>query len=189
MKKSAICFLLFSLIVCTANAQWFYGVKFMGITFHSGKNENGGLYDIAIGKKNRLALNFGVALTVEYMFYPTISVKYDQALFRDCAGKFAGASMFNIRYTALLGNAGNASVGLGPFFYYRRNWKEIDGYIDEGYFKFSKNNRWQTKFVWYGGEFEYNYPMDTRTDFSINFFPGYPVVYAITPGIRIKGGN
>lgn len=158
----------------------------MGITFHIDKNQNSDLYKNAFGKKKRLAMNFGVAVTTEYMFYPEVSVKIDQALFRDCAGKLAGMTMFNFRYTVDLRKAGNASAGLGPFFYYRKNWNSFGNYINDGYFKDSKNGKWQTKLVWYGGELEYNFPLGNGLDLSTNILPGIPVVIALTPGVRMK---
>lgn len=158
----------------------------MGITFHPGKNTNAQFYDLSIGKKKRFVLNAGLAFTVEYMFYPNFSVKLDQAVFRDCAGKFAGMTMLNLRYTADLGKLGSGSGGLGPFFFYRKSWTDFDGYNDEGFFRLSSNGKWQTKFVWYGGELEYNYPLTETIDISTNLLPGIPVVYALTPGIRYR---
>ncbi|HTL82535.1 MAG TPA: hypothetical protein VL651_12570 [Bacteroidia bacterium] len=169
------------------SAQWFVGVKFMGVTFHTDKNQNAGLYKVAFGKNKRVSLNFGVALTAEYYFYQhTVSVKYDQALFRDCAGKFAGSSLLTIRYTLDMQRLGEGSVGMGPFFFYRKNWNALPGYIDDGYFRSSSNGKWQRKFVWYGGEFEYDHRIKNDLDFSLNLFPGYPVVYALTPGVRMR---
>lgn len=167
-------------------AQWFVGVKFMGFTFHPGKNTNTQYYDIAIGKKRKLVLNAGLAFTAEYMFYPNVSVKLDQAVFRDCAGKFAGMTMLNLRYTASLGKLGSGSAGIGPFLFYRKSWAEFDGYEDEGFFRITENKKWQTKFVWYGGELEHNYPVSKTIDISTNFLPGIPVVYALVPGIRYR---
>ncbi|CAN5156353.1 hypothetical protein BH09BAC5_BH09BAC5_19450 [soil metagenome] len=184
MKK--ILFILFLFFAADCSAQWFVGVKFMGISFHTGKNTNGALFKAAIGKQNRLALNFGAAVSVEYKINEWFSLKLDQAAFRDCAGKFAGMTMFNFRYTQQLGVLGEGSAGLGPFFYYRKNWNTIEGYQDEGYFRISENKKWQTKFVWYGGELEHNYPLQNGLDISTNILPGIPVVFALTSGIRMK---
>ncbi len=158
----------------------------MGISFHPGKNTNGALFNYTLGRHNRIALNFGLAMGLEYKFNNYISIKLDQAAFKDCAGKFAGMTMFNLRYTQQLGKLGDGSVGLGPFFFYRKNWNAINGYEDEGFFKISKNNKWQTKFVWYGGELEYNYPLRKGLDLSTNILPGIPVVFAITSGVRFS---
>lgn len=166
------------------HAQFFLGVKFMGLSFHPGKNVNGKFFQHAAGKKNRLALNFGVAITAEYKFNRYISVKLDQAAFRDCGGKFAGMTMLNLRYTQQLGVLGEGSVGFGPFFFYRHTWKTFDGYVDEGYFDNTKNEKWQTKFVWYGGELEHDYPINKTMDLSTNILPGIPVVYALSSGVR-----
>ena len=167
-------------------AQWFVGIKLMGVSIHTDDNANCHLYQNCLGKRKRVAFHLGLALTTEYKFNNWFSMKVDQAAFRDCAGKFAGMSMFNLRYTQDLGKAGDASVGFGPFFYYRKSWFSLDGYADDGYFKESANKKWQTKFVWYGGEFEYNYPLNERLDISTNILPGIPVVIAVASGVRMR---
>lgn len=156
----------------------------MGISIHIDENRNGHLYRAAIGKNNRVAFHTGLALTFEYKFNNWFSVKADQVGFRDCNGRFAGMSMFNLRYTRDLGRAGDASIGFGPFFYYRESWTSLPGYEDDGYFRESANKKWQTKFVWYGGEIEYNYPINEEVDWSTNILPGLPVVIAVASGLR-----
>lgn len=180
-------FLLLSLFFAmNCSAQWFIGVKFMGVSFHTDKGLNHKMYRAAIGKEKRIAFHLGIALTCEYKFNNWFSAKVDQVAFRDCAGKFAGMSMFNLRYTQDLGSAGDVSAGLGPFFYYRKSWFGISEYQDDGYFKTSANGKWQTKFVWYGGEIEYNYPINEDLDWSTNILPGIPVVIAIASGVRME---
>lgn len=158
----------------------------MGLSFHPGKNTNCELFCHPIGKHKRLAINFGATIGIEYKFNDYISVKLDQAAFRDCAGKFAGMTMLNLRYTQDLRMFGNGSVGLGPFFFYRKNWNDIPDYQDEGFFRISKNNKWQRKFVWYGGELEHNYPLKNGLDISTNILPGIPVVFALATGLRFS---
>jgi hypothetical protein len=181
-----VIFLFFLFSSCVLHAQFFLGVKFMGLSFHPGKNVNAACFKSGIGKNKRIALNFGLAVTAEYKFNYWFSVKLDQAAFRDCGGKFAGMTMFNLRYTQNLGVMGEGSVGFGPFFFYRKSWKSFEGYVDEGYFKCSKNEKWQRKFVWYGGELEHDLPLKNGMDLSTNIFPGIPVVYALASGLRFS---
>ncbi len=185
MRKQIFFVLLFTCSL-SCPAQWFVGVKLMGISIHTDKHINGHLYENTIGKKKRVAFHLGVALACEYKVNNWFSLKADQVLFRDCAGKLAGISMFNFRYTQDLGGAGDGSVGLGPFFYYRKSWLPIEEYTDDGYFKESANKKWQTKFVWYGTELEHNYRLNDRLDLSTNIFPGIPVVIAVASGVRIQ---
>ena len=178
--------LLFLIFTSPLHAQFFIGVKLIGISFHPGKNVNAACFKTGLGKNKRIALNGGIAITAEYKFNYWFSVKLDQAAFRDCGGKFAGMTMFNFRYTQKLGTLGDGSVGFGPFLFYRKSWKCFDNYCDEGYFKCSANGKWQTKFVWYGGELEHNYPLKNGMDLSTNFFPGIPVVYVLASGLRFS---
>ena len=183
MKKLAV--LLFLHLSLSAGAQWYVGVKLMGISIHTDKGLNSSLFHCAVGKNNRVAFHIGVAVMCEYRFNNWLSAKYDQCVFRDCAAKFAGMSMFNLRYTQDLGRAGDVSAGMGPFFYYRKSWYSIPEYEDDGYFHVSRSGKWQTKFVWYGGEIEYNYPLNDHTDWSTNILPGIPVVVAVASGVRV----
>lgn len=186
MKPTISLLLFLTLVSIPVKAQWFVGVKIMGVSIHTDNNFNGHLYKTAIGKNKRVAFHFGLALTCEYKFNSWFSAKVDQAAFRDCAGKFAGMTMFNLRGTADLGRAGDLSAGMGPFWYYRRSWFEIDGYADDKYFRTSGNGKWQTKFVWYGGEIEYNYPINENLDWSTNILPGIPVMIAVASGVRTE---
>lgn len=185
MKKLCLSF-LFILCLNFVHAQLFVGVKLMGISFHPGENINGHIFKYSVGKHDRLAFNFGFAVGIEYKFNNWFSIKLDQAALRDCGGKFSGITMFNLRYTQQLGKLGDGSAGLGPFFFYRKSWKTIDEYIDEGYFRETKNKKWQTKFVWYGTELEHNYPLQKGLDISTNILPGIPVVFAIASGLRFS---
>lgn len=185
MKRTIFLFALLTYVIHT-HAQCFIGMKFMGVSFHTDNNYNGRLYKTAIGKNNRVAFHFGIALTAEYKINNWFSVKVSQSGFRDCAGKFAGMTMLNLRGTLDLGEAGDISGGIGPFWYYRRSWLAIDDYADDGYFRLSENGKWQKKFVWYGGEIEYNYPINESLDRSTNVLPGVPVVIAVASGVRTK---
>jgi hypothetical protein len=184
--KQLLLFCAFLFCVNLCRAQWFVGVKFMGVSVHTDDNLNARLYKTAIGKRKRIAFHFGLAVTAEYKFNDWLSLKASQAGFRDCAGKFAGMTMFNVRGTVDMGNAGDLSAGLGPFWYYRRSWFELDGYVDDGYFRVSPSGKWQKKFVWHGGEIEYNYPITETLDWSTNILPGIPVVNAGASGIRMQ---
>lgn len=186
MQNFLVVFSCLALFPISSSAQWFIGVKLMGVSIHTDEHTNGHLYKSTIGKSKRVALHVGIAVTTEYMFNDWFSMKVDQVAFRDCAGKFAGMTMFNLRYTQQFGRMGNGSVGMGPFFYYRKNWIPIVGYVDDGYFKESANKKWQTKFVWYGGELEHNYPLNNKLDISTNILPGIPVVVAVASGVRMR---
>lgn len=165
-------------------AQWFVGVKLMGITIHTDQMDNKHLFLNTIGKNKRIAFHLGGALTVEYRVNNWLAFKCDQVLFRDCAGKTAGMTMLNVRYVHDFSPKDNASIGLGPFWYYRKSWRSFTEYRDDGYFKDSPDGKWQTKFVWYGGEIEYNRKVNKNLDWSTNVLPGIPVVIAVASGVR-----
>jgi hypothetical protein len=168
----------------SAHAQWYIGVKLMGISIHTDQMDNKHLFLNTIGKNKRVAFHLGGALTVEYRVNNWLAFKCDQVLFRDCAGKTAGMTMLNVRYVHDFSPKDNASIGAGPFWYYRKSWKQFDAYKDDGYFKDSPDGKWQRKFVWYGGEIEYNRKLNNNLDWSTNVLPGIPVVIAVASGVR-----
>lgn len=174
-------FLIFTL---HGKAQWYVGVKVVGLSLHFKKSPHPQLFKGRIDKHGHFVMNYGIALTAEYRFHPHVGLKFGQAILSDCGGKFAGASLLTLRTQAQLGKLGEGSIGMGPFFYYRRTWKNMDGYVDQGLFRDSKNKRWETKFVWHGGEVEHNYPINSHMDISTNVLPGIPVLFVVTPGVR-----
>ncbi|MGL4596438.1 MAG: hypothetical protein ACRCYO_02855 [Bacteroidia bacterium] len=180
----ALLFCLSLLLPSKANAQWYIGVKFIGISWHLKPSKHPHLFKGKLDKKGQGTVTYGIALSCEYRFKPYWSVKFDQCIFADCAGRFAGTTMLMPRLNVPFGKLGEGTGGIGPFFYYRRNWHELDGYVEDGLFKQSKNKRWQTKFIWYGGELEHNYPITERMDISTNLLPAVPVLFTLTPGVR-----
>jgi hypothetical protein len=186
IRPFQFCVLLFLFAFAPLHAQWYIGLKFVGLSWHVKASKHPQLFLHKLDRKGHATLTFGAAVTVEYRIKPYLSVKFDQGLLSDCAGRFAGMSLFTVRTNVPLGKLGEGTGGLGPFFYYRRNWNELEGYVDDGLFKISKNKRWQTKFVWYGGELEHNYPITDRMDISTNLLPAIPVVFTLTPGVRYR---
>lgn len=179
----AFCFFMF-ILVAQLQAQWFVGLKLVGLSIHFKQSPHPHLFLHKLDKNGHFVLNYGLAVTLEYRFHPYMAVKFDQAFLSDCAGKFAGASLLTFRTQAQLGKFGEGTIGMGPFFYYRRSWQNLEGYVDTGLFRTSKNKRWETKFVWHGGEVEHNYPITPQMDLSTNILPGIPVLFVVTPGLR-----
>jgi hypothetical protein len=189
MKPSKQIFSLLVILLLIApnlRAQLYIGVKLIGLSFHFKTSQHPHLFKRKLDKKGHFVINSGIALTFEYRFDPYMAVKFDQAFLSDCAGKFAGASLLTLRTQAQLGKFGEGTIGMGPFFYYRRSWRTIEGYVDPGLFHLSKNGKWEAKFVWYGGELELNYPLNASMDLSTNILPAIPVMITIAPGLRWK---
>lgn len=41
-------------------------------------------------------------------------------------------------------------------------------------------------FIWYEGEFEYNYAISDKLNFSASFIPGYPDLMSLSAGVNLN---
>jgi hypothetical protein len=53
-------------------------------------------------------------------------------------------------------------------------------------FSGSPEDIWQHRFIWYGGEFEYNFAMNDHFSLSTSFVPGFPDLANLAIGISYK---
>jgi len=164
------------------------GLKFMGLSFHplSGK-PNAELMPNRLDEQAYFVLDFGALLTYEYFIVPDIlSVKFIQGLYADCAAQIAGVTSIGLR--ARIFQIGRHSLfgGIGPTWIYRHNWYHIPNYVDTKYYKGTPTDKWQYKFLWYGGELEYKFAISSKLDFATIFVPGYPHLMAFAVGVNYK---
>lgn len=163
------------------------GVKYMGLTTHLKKSLHPQIYKRKFDKGGHVVINHGLILNFEYFVSDRAAIRLSQALVPfDCANKFLGATQLGISYGRFIAQSSNEiRIVAGPIHFYRRSWKDIDGYKDDGLFRLSKNGKWQTKFVWYGGEIEYNYWLNQNQAFSLNWLPGVPELFTFSPGYKM----
>ena len=164
------------------------GLKFMGLSFHplSGK-PNAELMPNRLDKQAYFVLDLGALLSYEYFIVPDVlSVKFIQGLYADCAAQLAGVTSVGLR--ARIFQIGRHSLlgGIGPTWIYRHNWYHIPNYVDTKYYKGTPADKWQYKFLWYGGELEYKFAISSKLDFATIFVPGYPDLMAFAVGINYK---
>lgn len=185
----SLCVLLFILFSIGGNAQFTVGIKFGGLAFHQQK-VNPNYYRLSIDKKGRWVGYLGCSITAGYQFNPYIGVKIIQTLMPyDCAGKFSGITHIGIDFQDRIIGIDNAkhnlSASFGPLFYYRKNWAHVPNYYkDEGFVKQNVAGNWERKFVWYGGQIQYDFKLNQRHKLSTNFLPGFPYIYTFMTGIQ-----
>lgn len=187
MKRALfIALLLFSL---KSSAQFTVGIKIGGLAFHQQK-VNPNYYSWSVDKKGHWVGYLGFSLTAGYQFNPYLGVKVIQTILPyDCAGKFSGITHFGIDFfddiIGIKNETHELSASFGPIFYYRKNWKEAPGYyVDEGFMKSCKNPAWERKFIWYGGQIQYDYYWEENRAISTSFLPGYPYIYTFMTGVQ-----
>jgi hypothetical protein len=186
----------FAIVFCiffalSASAQQFtIGIKLTGLSIHPQGAANAKLMKYKLDNKGVFVFNPGVRLSFEYFFYEDIfSIKIEQGLYADCANQFAGFTHIGLR--GRIFQIGNHSLngGIGPTLFFRRNWYKLDGYVDDvENFKGSPEDTWQHWFIWYGGEFEYNYKINETLEWSTSIVPWIPpfVPLVMSSGFRMK---
>jgi hypothetical protein len=180
----------FFLIVYLPAQQFTIGIKLTGLSIHPKGATNANLMKYKLDNKGIFVFNPGIRLSFEYFLYKDIvSIKIEQDLYADCANQFAGFTHIGVRGKMFQIEKHSLNGGIGPTIFFRRNWYKLDGYIDDiENFKGSPDNNWQWWFIWYGGEFEYNYMINETIELSTSFVPWIPpfVPFVMSLGTRIK---
>lgn len=186
MRLYVFLFMLsFFIIGSQSYAQDNVGVKFFGLSIHpKGEETNAFLMPNKLDKNGYLVMNFGAEITYEKFLYKDIvSVKIAQALYADCAARFGGFSHIGVRGKILKKGKHSLYGGIGPTLVFRRNWLELQGYVNPDRFKGGPGEKYQYLFLWYGGEFEYKYKLSKDFDFAVSFVPGYPDLMNLALGV------
>lgn len=191
--KIAILLLAFlSYTESTLQAQWSVGVTIGGLAFHHEKASNPEFYPWKLDKKGIAIIFSGMNVSFSYRINDYLGVKAVQTLiWHDSGGKLTGISHIGLQiHDDIIGmdwEKHHLSMSIGPFWYYRKNWTRIAGYQnDPKFMTLSGDGHWERKFVWYGGFMDYSYVLDEKKDFTIDFLPGFPHVYAWTAGLNWK---
>ncbi len=183
--KNRILFIVFSFFSVCLFAQNNIGVKFFGLSIHPELDKrNAVVMTNKLDKNGVFVLNFGGELMYEHFVYKDkYSIKMVQALYSDCASKFGGFAHLGFRGKIFKKGKHSLYGGIGPTFVFRRNWLENPKYIDQGLYKGGKGKKYQSFFLWYGGEFEYKYKINKKIDFAISLIPGYPDLISLSFGV------
>ena len=168
-------------------AQRNLGFKYFGLSVHPKGDPNAPLMPLNPDKKGYLVFNLGGMLSYEQFWKPQkYSFKVIQALYTDCAALLGGFTHIGVRALIFQNKRHSLNTGFGPTIIYRRNWHQLPGYQDSGFFKGTPRSAWQYKFIPYGGEIEYNYQLTEKIDFSTTFVPGYPSLISLSFGVRYR---
>lgn len=181
----AVCLVVLPRIV---EAQNNIGFKYFGLSIHpAGEPENASLMPHKLDSKAVLVLNLGAEISYEHFIYDeAVSLKMVQAGYADCAARLGGFSHLGFRLKIVDSKNHSLYGGIGPTLVYRRNWLEMEDYVNLHRFKGGVDDRWQYLFLWYGGEIEYKYKRSKQWDFAISFVPGYPDLMSLALGMHYK---
>ncbi|HEY1024539.1 MAG TPA: hypothetical protein VGE26_05195 [Sphingobacteriaceae bacterium] len=184
--KLAILIVFSILFTSSLNAQTNVGLKLFGLSIHPQGDGNAFLMPRKLDAEGVLVINLGAMASFERFFGKQVSIKAVQALYADCANRAGGFTHVGFRGKIFKYRQHSLSGGFGPTLIYRRNWLELEGYNNSGYFKGGQNDAWQYKFLWYGGELEYTLQISDKIGFATTFVPGYPKLMSLSFGIKVR---
>jgi len=188
--RKIIIFLLISLwnIQSISANDIFVGIKFFGLSIHPTGALNSQHMPLKFDERGIFVLNTGISINIEYfVFRDIISIKFVQGLYADCVRKFGGFTHLGFRGRIFQFGKHSLYGGIGPTFIYRRNWHSLENYDGSfGFFRGEPGDTWQRRFLWYGGEFEYNYALNENISLSTSFVPGFPDLLNLSFGFRAR---
>lgn len=178
--------LLLILAPSLTHADHTLGLKLFGLSIHpKGEKENAFMMPRKLDQNAYFVMNLGLMGSYDYFFYQDIfSVRVVQAFYSDCASRPGGFSHIGFRGKIFRKGKHSLYGGIGPTLIYRKNWLDVEGYNNPGFFQGDEDDFWQYKFIWYGGEFEYGYDITENLAITTAFIPGYPDLMSLSAGAR-----
>ncbi len=174
-----------------AKAQVSVGFTIGGIAYHPLREANARIYKWKFDRQGHFVGYTGLSIFVSYRINRYVGIKLIQAIvLHDCAGKFAGITHLGINLfddiLAWNDRFNEFSMSIGPFWYYRRNWTKEKAYRNmPDFISLSANKRWEKKFVWYGGQIEFDHFSAGNQPLVFNFLPGLPYIFTLGIGSKI----
>lgn len=165
-----------------AGAQVSVGIKVMGLTFHPKPSPHSHLYPDGQDAKGKWVQIGGLFFTAEWEMVPNrLALHAAQGVMLDCGNQLAGFSHVGVKGLVRHG-AHTLGASMGPSWFYRKTWRQMPGYVDEGLFAFT--DMWQHSFYWYAGSIEYDYRLSEQHSLSLNLIPGWPEVFVASAGVK-----
>jgi len=186
--KKVVVVILFVMCAWLGYSQDNFTAKFFGFSFHPDGDVNADNMPTKVDRNGVLVINIGMYFGYENFFYKDkLSYKVVTAFYSDCGGLFSGLVHVGFRGVIFQKERFSINGGLGPTFIYRRSWySKFDDYVNSGFYDGNETDFWQYKFLWYGGELEFNYKLNKSLDLSATFIPGYPKLLALSFGVRYR---
>ena len=188
--KRGVVVILFIMFGLSGYSQDNLTAKFFGFSFHPDGDVNADNMPTKVDRNGVMVINLGMYFGYENFFHKDkLSYKVVTAFYSDCGGLFSGLIHTGFRGVIYSGDKFSVNGGIGPTFIFRRSWySKFDNYINSGFYNGNETDFWQYKFLWYGGELEFNYKMSNSLDLSTTFIPGYPKLLGLSIGVRYRFG-
>ncbi len=179
-----------SLLTFTAQAQESHDFKvslqYIGFTYHPGGGNTPEIYPLKVDKEANGVFEVGGNINFDYYFHKDFFIRGSVAHYLDCAYVPAGYFHIGVRGNLLKKGKHQINGGMGPTLVYREDWHQFPEYQGDRFFGSRVKGKWQYRFIFYGGEFEYLYQLSDQIQLQYSIIPGIPIVLTSKVGIRIK---
>lgn len=133
------------------------GVYFCGMTMHLLGDKNASLMPLRLDEKGQFVINIGGALQYRKKLSSRWSLDAVQTFQADCAFKGSWGTGISIGYDLIKSSKHQFIFAIGPGFFFRNSWFEIDGYLPVEELKVSANKNWEYLFAPIVPHVEYAY--------------------------------
>lgn len=123
------------------------GLYYTAMTMHLLGDKNAKLMPYRLDDRGLLVLNAGGALQYRKQLKGRWTVDAVQSFQADCAFKASWGTGISLGFNFIKSPAHQLILAMGPGFFVRENWADLDGYLQVEELKISKNKKWEYLFA------------------------------------------
>jgi hypothetical protein len=176
--------------LAAASGGWDYanryalGADYYALTYHPGGG--GAKYPRELDDSAYWVVQVGAEGYADYFARPWLIIRAAGAAYKDCADVWAGFIHLGFRLNWAPVERAAFRIGIGPSFLWRESWLGVvERYRADAFFGRPKpTDKWQTAWIWYGGNLEAEYKFGRRLGLLYSLVPGYPLVITSSLGLR-----
>ena len=163
------------------------GLNYTGITYHPGGGENDEPYKRALDDGDFWVLLVGFQANADYKLHRFVYLRTATSAYKDCSDLWAGFYHFGFRANWDATKRLSLRIGVGPTLLWRENWYgKVKGYQKDSFFGAASGGKYQSAFIWHGGDAEAEWKASDRISLVYAMIPGYPEVIQNSLGLRMN---
>ena len=159
------------------------GLNYYALTYHPGGG--GAHYPRELDDRAFWVIQVGAEANGDYYLHRLLLLRVSGSLYRDCADVWAGFAHFGFRFNWARSRFATR-IGIGPSFLWRESWLgQVARYRSDGFFgRPAPGDRFQSRWIWYGGNLEAELKLRGRLGLVYSLVPGFPFVVTSSLGLR-----
>ncbi len=159
---------------------------FTGLTYHPGGADHPEDYPRKFDKGGYWVLLLGAEGDFDWYAYRYLLVRGSIALNRDCADVWGGFFHLGPHFNLPIGEKFAFRIGIGPTLIWRQNWNGVVStyHGDRFYGRTPTNDDFQSKFLWYAGNMEFEWKIRPNVSLIFSNIPGWPQTLTSSVGAR-----